>query len=348
MAARCNLSTHAQDTSEMIGEGEFRRVTLGYYTEGPRQGEKCVCKVFKTGGVYEDTFFSADMKASESAVEFVEAFRAYARPFTIRINKPAVWSYSNGSKAGQRVLVEPHIANFIKFNSNTGKADNAYEVIQALSHFSYHHSRGEMCLCDLQGGYSNHEYTLSDVVILSRAKKFGGTDLGLQGIENFFHHHRCNRFCNASWIKCLYTKQHFVPTMTTTMSIPQPRPVATPSVRFQPLPSVFQRRSGPKYCDVCDRYHREGTTCPKDGVSSKDEWDYCLTCRCLHRPDTICPQDRPKPSENWYYCSDCHRRHRPETTCPKDRHKPSDDWIYCHSCDRRHRDGCPKRGRRFY
>ena len=32
-------------------------------------GEKCVMKAFKSGGVYEDTFFSDDIKASGSAIE---------------------------------------------------------------------------------------------------------------------------------------------------------------------------------------------------------------------------------------------------------------------------------------
>ena len=87
------------------------------------------------------------------------------------------------SKAGQKVLVEPHIANFRKFNSNTGKADNAHEIIQALSHFSYHQSGGQMCLCDLQGGQDGHQYVLSDVVLLSITRQFGATDLGQPGIE---------------------------------------------------------------------------------------------------------------------------------------------------------------------
>ena len=42
------------------------------------------------------------------------------------------------------MLVEPYIENFMKFNSNSGKAEDVYEVMQALSHFSYHHSEGEM------------------------------------------------------------------------------------------------------------------------------------------------------------------------------------------------------------
>ena len=42
-----------------------------------------------------------------------------------------------------------------------------------------------MCLCDLQGGQDGHQYVLYDVVILSKTRQFGATDLGQPGIENF-------------------------------------------------------------------------------------------------------------------------------------------------------------------
>ena len=104
-------------------------------------GQKNVHKVFKTGGVYEDTFFSADIKASEAALKILDAFAEHAKPFRARINLPAVWQYLVGSsKAGQKVLVEPHIANFRKFNSNTGKADNhaCHEVTPDLCQRVFH------------------------------------------------------------------------------------------------------------------------------------------------------------------------------------------------------------------
>ncbi len=89
MAAHCNLSNRATDSGVVIGEGEFRRVTLGHYTEGPRISEKCVMKAFTIGGVYEDTFFSDDINASESAIEILQAF-------------PTDLSFSKASEALQR------------------------------------------------------------------------------------------------------------------------------------------------------------------------------------------------------------------------------------------------------
>ena len=36
---------------------------MGAYTKVPGKGEESVKKVFKTGSVYEDTFFQKDVKA---------------------------------------------------------------------------------------------------------------------------------------------------------------------------------------------------------------------------------------------------------------------------------------------
>lgn len=71
----------------------------------------------------------------------------------IILNTPEIWQYRVGRR---RALVEPMIENFEKFNSNTGWVTNSGaewgEAMQALSHFSYHHSNRQFLLCDLQGG----------------------------------------------------------------------------------------------------------------------------------------------------------------------------------------------------
>lgn len=60
-------------------------------------------------------------------------------------------------ESGLKVLVEPMINGvpFQKWNSNTGFNDPKLknnDYIQALSHWSYHTSNGNLLLCDLQGG----------------------------------------------------------------------------------------------------------------------------------------------------------------------------------------------------
>jgi len=76
--------------------------------------------------------------------------------------------------------------------------------MQALSHFSYHHTNGQLLLCDLQGGHYLDCYILTDPVIMSmdNSKQYGSGDLGKEGIDNFFAHHKCNHFCRQhGWMK---------------------------------------------------------------------------------------------------------------------------------------------------
>ena len=68
----------------------------------------------------------------------------------VRINVPETTTFRG--KNGL-YLLEPYVHNWRKFNSNTGwcRDDTVTgEVMQALSHFSYHTSGGQFVLCDLQ------------------------------------------------------------------------------------------------------------------------------------------------------------------------------------------------------
>ena len=83
-------------------------------------------------------------------------------------------------------MVEPFITNWQKFNSNTGWASSGTdwtEIMQALSHYSYHVSGGQYLLCDLQGGLFRDGAILSDPVIMSRYGQYGPTDMGPEGIR---------------------------------------------------------------------------------------------------------------------------------------------------------------------
>ncbi|CAD7964127.1 unnamed protein product [Amoebophrya sp. A25] len=135
---------------------------------------------------------------------------------------PECWTQSSGHLEGQKMLTEPHIENFRKFNSNSGAAGTEAEVAQALSHFSYHASDGTELLCDVQGGKAGETYVLSDVVIVSAEKKYGLTDLGQTGIENFFSQHRCNRFCGPNWKVWEGARRRFQPVMSTTLTLDVP------------------------------------------------------------------------------------------------------------------------------
>jgi len=202
VANRRDRYCHAVWERKKFAEGEFRYVYRGKYDEGERIGEECVRKEFKTGCVYESSFFKNDLKAVQKAAEIVKQFNELgllSKP--IYVNEPEVWvGDANCELAGQKMLVEPMIeGEYFKFNSNTGYAAADSDAMQALSHFSYHKTGGEYLLCDLQGGRYSNCYILTDPVILSKGKVFGPTDLGEKGINNFMAHHKCTKFCHAKW-----------------------------------------------------------------------------------------------------------------------------------------------------
>ena len=215
--ARRNNATEASidNLDHPFAQGAFRWVQKGRYTAGQRVGQACVCKWFKSGCTFEEIFYSDDIKASEKATHIVEQWnQQHFINKKIQLNQPEVWTFKQGSRyAGQKHLIEPFIENWQKFNSNSGWV--SYEitawndVMQALSHYSYHVSSGQFVLCDLQGGVYRHSAVLSDPVIMSRRRgSYGVTDLGPEGISNFFYHHQCNEHCRSGWSQPRETHGH--------------------------------------------------------------------------------------------------------------------------------------------
>ena len=238
-SSHCTIPFDSFDTP--FAKGAFRFVAKGMYTEGPRKGEACAVKWFKTGAVYSEDYFALDIKAVRKALELVQLFNQSNRVNkTVKINVAQVWQILKGAKkefVGQKLLCEPFIKNYENFNSNTGWNDDTRawgEVMQALSHYSYHVSGGAYVLCDLQGGVYKHEVVLSDPVILSRSREFGVTDLGEKGISSFFSQHTCNSFCHPRWNKPVNPYQWFAPVPGTTMT---QRTVSTAMSR--PQGSIF-------------------------------------------------------------------------------------------------------------
>jgi Alpha-kinase family len=140
------------------------------------------------------------------------------------LNDPEVWTFENGAGewAGRKVLQEPYIEEWEKFNSNSGWSNDDetpwHAVAQSISHFSYHHSGGQFLLCDLQGGVYDHGVVLTDPVIMSRQQgAYGVTDLGPKGITNFFFHHTCNKFCKRHWTRPRNLQQFLEPQEGTPM-----------------------------------------------------------------------------------------------------------------------------------
>ncbi|KAI0853485.1 kinase-like protein [Daldinia vernicosa] len=236
----CDAYVPGHELDHPFADGAFRWVAKGSYTSGSREGQACVVKWFKTGAVFEEDYFTLDIKAVNKALEIVNRFNLlHIVNKPVKVNVPAVWRVYEafGKWAGQRILCEPFIQNYQKFNSNTGWNDDSKawgEVMQALSHFSYHVTGGQFVLCDLQGGIYQHKAVLSDPVILSRNRDYGVTDLGPDGISSFFSQHCCNNYCRSSWAKPMNPVQIFRPVPGTTMMRH-----GVPTRRSQPMETFY-------------------------------------------------------------------------------------------------------------
>ena len=156
MSRSCNNSDVADfDCEELrcpFASGGFRHAAKGIHTTGRRKGQKAVCKWFKRGHVFENEFYTDDIKAMEKAVDLVRLWNnENIISQRIRVNVPEAWTFDAGEVfvKDTKVLVEPFIENYKKFNSNSGWNSSStpwHEVMQALSHFSYHISGGRYLL----------------------------------------------------------------------------------------------------------------------------------------------------------------------------------------------------------
>mmetsp|Transcript_89949 Transcript_89949/g.226915 ORF Transcript_89949/g.226915 Transcript_89949/m.226915 type:complete len:280 (+) Transcript_89949:41-880(+) len=193
--------------NKYLASGAERHVYAGVYTKGPRKDERAVKKVFKTGSVYEECAFDADLSAIDEAARLIKAFNNYnqemdlpcARPM-FYLNAAQVWTSTDGS--GKKCLVEPRLpGDFMKFNSNTGWVSDSSKLTEALSHFSYHFTGGRSLLCDLQGTKIDSHYLLTDPAVHSLDQEFGATDGGLEAMKSFFSRHRCSHLCHPDWAR---------------------------------------------------------------------------------------------------------------------------------------------------
>eukprot|EP00171_Calliarthron_tuberculosum_P005788 IDg5788t1 len=202
-------------------QGKLRYTVRGVYTSGTRKNQLCIIKWPKTHHSTSIDPFKNDLKVAKAALFYINQWNAAG--FTnqlVRLNMPVVWRLAAGTghPIGMRVLVEPFIPNFRKWNSNTGWADTSApwgRVMQALSHHSYHVSGGRSLVCDLEGGLYGDHTVVTDPVVCSTSRSYGQTDMGAEGISNFFARHKCNEYCHPSWKKPRHPRVYFVSDIST-------------------------------------------------------------------------------------------------------------------------------------
>jgi len=95
---------------------------------------------------------------------------------------------------------------WLKYNNNSGmvrrstydSGDQEHDIIQCFSHWTFERSGGRMLVVDCQGTFNaaSNSYLLTDPAIhCGDYTRFGGTNLGHEGIKKFFKTHECNKYC---------------------------------------------------------------------------------------------------------------------------------------------------------
>ena len=101
---------------------------------------------------------------------------------------------------GEKVALEPFLqGDFQKFVSNSGYILDEYTAPGVFTHYTWYKTQ-ELIVCDLQGvrqvnGNEEDGYYFTDPAINSLKQNWGPTDMGKQGILNFFSIHKCSKFC---------------------------------------------------------------------------------------------------------------------------------------------------------
>lgn len=102
---------------------------------------------------------------------------------------------------GSTVTIESYIeGKFIKYLNNDGQEiDSKTNLPAAFAHWTWQTSEGKFMVCDIQGVRKATKYTLTDPCIHSTAnpstRRYGVTDLGENGMIEFFRAHKCNDLC---------------------------------------------------------------------------------------------------------------------------------------------------------
>jgi len=104
---------------------------------------------------------------------------------------------------GSHVTAEAFISGkFTKFLNNDGTVCNKSTVTNlpgAFAHWTWEKTKGNFMVCDIQGVRKATKYILTDPCVHSRrtmnGERYGSSDLGEEGMREFFIKHECNLLC---------------------------------------------------------------------------------------------------------------------------------------------------------
>lgn len=192
-----------------FAKGNFR---FAYYAR--RQEKRLVLKelIASSENSAEDlAVIEEDLHLHLLAGHFTKSFNKRKPREAFRIHFGEVGLYKV-NLSGKRTLMfgeDLLEGKFTKYNSNSGfvrglsepadGGDNG-KCLQAFSHFTYERSGKKLVICDLQGCWDpvRQECRLTDPAChtLDEKRRFGESNCGPKGIDNFFSAHHCNEICH--------------------------------------------------------------------------------------------------------------------------------------------------------
>ncbi|XP_061166509.1 alpha-protein kinase vwkA-like [Saccostrea echinata] len=182
--------------------------------EGPRRGKRCLVKAFRQGcATRADWHHEKEraMMAKSLALEFNREMSEIGERVNLVFHTPMLVEIDEVSsymciamflgkprkkmRELEYVSVEPYLSGkFQNFNSSKTKMFDSM-VMNAYSHYTWCCTQGECVVTGMKGVKQFENYYLTVPVVHSRDQKYGRTDMGQMGIDNFFANHQCNDFC---------------------------------------------------------------------------------------------------------------------------------------------------------
>lgn len=148
----------------------------------------------------------SSVHSAEKAAELVYYFskRLDTHGWSVLVNCPRIVQVDNrcGNSRTTYAIAErylPHTEMFNCARERSKQTNYTYiKVLQALSHFSYIWTTGNMLLCNLRGFVDKKAklVVLTEPAILSKdGYVFGCTDIGPRKMKKFMRYHHCNSIC---------------------------------------------------------------------------------------------------------------------------------------------------------
>ena len=196
--------------TEMFAQGRFRLAYMGTWVRPKsREGQKCVVKHLKESYTWKPSDWDTTIKVYDVARNFAQGFSRFTNAKrTIKFVDVHVMKclsshgqINHGPKRKEYNVVEEYIpGRYTKWCNNFNywnDTESSTAYMQAFSHWSWCHTQGESMIADLQGVYSNYQYTLTDPAVLSLSNEYDSSDMGLAGIIMLLLNHTCNGICKS-------------------------------------------------------------------------------------------------------------------------------------------------------